>query len=171
MALLEVRISNEPALSLYHSLGFERVGLRKKYYQVSMVCYGMVTCKVPLRLQIEVGFAPEDTSALGQKMALALLASAREHLGCSAITAIPAAPAYCFHYTMVHAEWRGCCAYDLADRSWRMWGCQCRVAGRLMRACLSRNCKMLTIEAQLGTRPINNSAHCSKREQLMFASF
>lgn len=29
---LEVRTSNEPALRLYRELGFEQVGLRKKYY-------------------------------------------------------------------------------------------------------------------------------------------
>ncbi|KAL4434799.1 hypothetical protein ABPG77_005326 [Micractinium sp. CCAP 211/92] len=32
-ALLEVRVSNEPALSLYSSMGFQHVGLRRKYYQ------------------------------------------------------------------------------------------------------------------------------------------
>ncbi len=29
---LEVRASNEPAIALYRSFGFERVGVRKKYY-------------------------------------------------------------------------------------------------------------------------------------------
>ncbi len=29
---LEVRVSNVPAIALYESFGFERVGLRKKYY-------------------------------------------------------------------------------------------------------------------------------------------
>ncbi|KAL4423905.1 hypothetical protein ABPG75_001206 [Micractinium tetrahymenae] len=32
-ALLEVRVSNEPALSLYRAMGFQHVGLRRKYYQ------------------------------------------------------------------------------------------------------------------------------------------
>lgn len=32
LVLLEVRASNSPALALYTSLGFERVGLRKRYY-------------------------------------------------------------------------------------------------------------------------------------------
>ncbi len=32
--LLEVRESNAPAIALYSSLGFERVGLRKNYYQL-----------------------------------------------------------------------------------------------------------------------------------------
>lgn len=31
--LLEVRESNSPAISLYKSLGFEQVGLRKRYYR------------------------------------------------------------------------------------------------------------------------------------------
>ena len=30
--LLEVRVSNTPAQALYHKLGFQQVGLRKKYY-------------------------------------------------------------------------------------------------------------------------------------------
>lgn len=29
---LEVRVSNKPAIALYESFGFERVGIRKKYY-------------------------------------------------------------------------------------------------------------------------------------------
>ena len=31
--MLEVRISNEPAISVYHSLGFIEVGIRKNYYR------------------------------------------------------------------------------------------------------------------------------------------
>ena len=31
--LLEVRVDNEPALRLYRRFGFERMGLRKRYYQ------------------------------------------------------------------------------------------------------------------------------------------
>ncbi|MFB7799440.1 ribosomal protein S18-alanine N-acetyltransferase [Isoptericola sp. NPDC056134] len=31
--LLEVRVDNEPALALYERHGFERIGLRKRYYQ------------------------------------------------------------------------------------------------------------------------------------------
>ena len=30
---LEVRASNEPAISLYKSFGFSEVGVRKKYYE------------------------------------------------------------------------------------------------------------------------------------------
>ena len=30
---LEVRVSNEPAISLYKKLGFEELGIRKKFYE------------------------------------------------------------------------------------------------------------------------------------------
>lgn len=30
---LEVRVSNEPAISLYKKLGFEKLGIRKKFYE------------------------------------------------------------------------------------------------------------------------------------------
>ncbi|AEE45193.1 ribosomal protein S18-alanine N-acetyltransferase [Cellulomonas fimi] len=33
VALLEVRVDNDPALHLYESVGFERFGLRRGYYQ------------------------------------------------------------------------------------------------------------------------------------------
>ena len=33
MLTLEVRVSNAPAISLYESMGFTKVGLRKNYYQ------------------------------------------------------------------------------------------------------------------------------------------
>lgn len=32
---LEVRTDNEPAIALYRSVGFEQVGLRKRYYRIS----------------------------------------------------------------------------------------------------------------------------------------
>ena len=32
---LEVRTDNEPALELYRSLGFETIGVRKRYYRAS----------------------------------------------------------------------------------------------------------------------------------------
>jgi len=33
MILLEVRVSNEPAISLYKKMGFEKLGLRKNFYE------------------------------------------------------------------------------------------------------------------------------------------
>lgn len=33
MILLEVRVSNAPAISLYKKMGFEELGLRKKFYE------------------------------------------------------------------------------------------------------------------------------------------
>ena len=33
MILLEVRVSNEPAISLYKKMGFEELGLRKNFYE------------------------------------------------------------------------------------------------------------------------------------------
>ncbi len=35
VVFLEVRTDNEPAIALYQSVGFTRVGLRKRYYRVS----------------------------------------------------------------------------------------------------------------------------------------
>lgn len=35
VVFLEVRTDNEPALGLYRSVGFEQIGLRKRYYRVS----------------------------------------------------------------------------------------------------------------------------------------
>lgn len=35
MVFLEVRTDNEPAIALYTSLGFVKVGVRKRYYRVS----------------------------------------------------------------------------------------------------------------------------------------
>ncbi|OBJ82737.1 ribosomal protein S18-alanine N-acetyltransferase [Mycobacterium asiaticum] len=35
VVFLEVRTDNEPAIGLYRSVGFEQVGLRKRYYRVS----------------------------------------------------------------------------------------------------------------------------------------
>lgn len=35
VVFLEVRTDNEPAIALYQSVGFARVGLRKRYYRVS----------------------------------------------------------------------------------------------------------------------------------------
>ena len=38
---LEVRVSNEPAIALYRSLGFENDGIRKRYYQDGEDAYTM----------------------------------------------------------------------------------------------------------------------------------
>ena len=38
---LEVRVSNEPAIALYKSLGFENDGIRKRYYQDGEDAYTM----------------------------------------------------------------------------------------------------------------------------------
>ena len=38
---LEVRTDNEPAIALYESLGFARVGLRKRYYRTGADAYTM----------------------------------------------------------------------------------------------------------------------------------
>ena len=53
--LLEVRIDNEPALALYASLGFERIDVRKRYYQPDNVDAVIMRLKIhqPLVLGIE----------------------------------------------------------------------------------------------------------------------
>ncbi len=44
---LEVRENNEPAKNLYRSLGFLKVGVRKKYYENQTDAFIMVTDKMP----------------------------------------------------------------------------------------------------------------------------
>ena len=44
---LEVRENNEPAIRLYKSLGFIKVGVRKKYYENQTDAHIMVTDKMP----------------------------------------------------------------------------------------------------------------------------
>jgi len=53
--LLEVRIDNEPAISLYQTLGFERIDVRKRYYQPDDVDALIMRMKIhqPLVLGIE----------------------------------------------------------------------------------------------------------------------
>ena len=52
--LLEVRVDNEPALALYRRFGFQRMGLRKRYYQPEGV--DAYTMSLDLKPRI-VGFA------------------------------------------------------------------------------------------------------------------
>ena len=56
--LLEVRVDNEPALALYQRFGFERMGLRKRYYQPEGI--DAYTMSLDLKPRI-VGFAPAQT--------------------------------------------------------------------------------------------------------------
>ena len=51
---LEVRVSNEPAIALYRSLGFENDGIRKRYYQNGEDAYTMARREAP---------AAKDTAA------------------------------------------------------------------------------------------------------------
>ncbi len=57
--LLEVRVDNEPALALYQRFGFERMGLRKRYYQPEGI--DAYTMSLDLNPRI-VGFAPSHTA-------------------------------------------------------------------------------------------------------------
>lgn len=55
--LLEVRVDNEPALTLYLNAGFERIGLRKRYYQPGNIdAYTMALDLAPR----VVGFTPTN---------------------------------------------------------------------------------------------------------------
>jgi ribosomal-protein-alanine N-acetyltransferase len=68
--LLEVRVDNEPALSLYHQLGFTRLGLRRRYYQPENI--DAYTMSLELRPHI-VGFqtmhaARSHTDSIGNAM-------------------------------------------------------------------------------------------------------
>jgi len=64
--LLEVRVDNEPALALYHRFGFQRMGLRKRYYQPEGV--DAYTMSLDLRPRI-VGFAasPKQSTIEGAR--------------------------------------------------------------------------------------------------------
>ncbi|OZG62551.1 ribosomal-protein-alanine N-acetyltransferase RimI [Bifidobacterium lemurum] len=55
--LLEVRVDNEPALTLYHRFGFERMGLRKRYYQPEGIDAYTMSVELAPRM---VGFAREE---------------------------------------------------------------------------------------------------------------
>ena len=57
--LLEVSVLNDPALALYRSLGFERMGLRRRYYQPEGVDAYTMALELEPRV---VGFAPAATT-------------------------------------------------------------------------------------------------------------
>ena len=58
--LLEVRVDNDPALALYQRFGFERMGLRKRYYQPEGI--DAYTMSLDLKPRV-VGFAAPQTAA------------------------------------------------------------------------------------------------------------
>lgn len=60
--LLEVRTDNEPALAVYHKLGFYRIGLRRRYYQPGNK--DAYTMALDLRPRV-VGFAAGGHSTIG----------------------------------------------------------------------------------------------------------
>lgn len=43
---LEVRVSNEPAISLYRKMGFEELGVRKKFYEHPVEDAYIMSCKL-----------------------------------------------------------------------------------------------------------------------------
>lgn len=58
--LLEVRVDNDPALALYQLFGFERMGLRKRYYQPGNIdAYTMSLDLDPAEPRV-VGFQPSQ---------------------------------------------------------------------------------------------------------------
>lgn len=68
--LLEVSVVNDPAIALYHRFGFQRIGLRKRYYQPEGIDAYVMALDLEPRI---VGFsgnggvagAADDTSAAG----------------------------------------------------------------------------------------------------------
>lgn len=68
--LLEVSVVNDPAIALYHRFGFQRIGLRKRYYQPEGIDAYVMALDIEPRI---VGFsgnggvavAAGDTSAAG----------------------------------------------------------------------------------------------------------
>lgn len=64
--LLEVSVVNEPAIALYHGFGFERIGLRKRYYQPE----GIDAYVMALELQPRVvGFQSSGTQSAAAETA------------------------------------------------------------------------------------------------------
>lgn len=62
--LLEVRVDNDPALALYQRFGFERMGLRKRYYQPEGI--DAYTMSLDLKPRV-VGFAAPQTASADTK--------------------------------------------------------------------------------------------------------
>lgn len=56
--LLEVRVDNDPALALYRRFGFERLGLRRRYYQPEGIDAYTMALELTPRV---VGFQPTPT--------------------------------------------------------------------------------------------------------------
>ena len=59
--LLEVRVDNDPALALYQRFGFERMGLRKRYYQPEGI--DAYTMSLDLKPRVAGFAAPQTASA------------------------------------------------------------------------------------------------------------
>lgn len=65
--LLEVRVDNRAALSMYRRFGFVRMGLRKRYYQPENVdAYTMSLALDRSRAPIDVGFTVPDANGAAQ---------------------------------------------------------------------------------------------------------
>ena len=61
--LLEVRVDNDPALALYRRFGFERMGLRKRYYQPEGIdAYTMSLDLAPRIVGFAASGAPQTTA-------------------------------------------------------------------------------------------------------------
>lgn len=58
--LLEVAVNNDPAIALYRRFGFERIGLRKRYYQPEGIDAYVMALELEPRI---VGFAANGTIA------------------------------------------------------------------------------------------------------------
>ena len=71
--LLEVRVDNDPALALYQRFGFERMGLRKRYYQPEGI--DAYTMSLDLKPRV-VGFAASQTASKLEREWLTTFAAA-----------------------------------------------------------------------------------------------
>jgi len=59
--LLEVAVNNDPAIALYRRFGFERIGLRRRYYQPEGIDAYVMALELIPRV---VGFAGSDTAGV-----------------------------------------------------------------------------------------------------------